>query len=120
MMKDAIRHLLREVEEILSQREAEREPTVEQKLEKPSAYNFEILSRQREKFKDELMKFGRVPYAMSHGSVIRVCRPLLCFEQKDDNFLEVRYATEKSFWKKKLGGECQDMDLLAKVVLDLF
>ncbi|WP_210498206.1 hypothetical protein [Vibrio crassostreae] len=120
MMKDAIMQLLGEIEELLSQREAERVRTVDQKSEKPNAYNFEILAQQPEKFKDELMKFGRVPYAMSQGSVIRVCRPLLCFEQKDDNFLEVRYATEKSFWEKKLGGDCKDMDLVAKVVLDLF
>ncbi|MFS1430505.1 hypothetical protein LMH73_026175 [Vibrio splendidus] len=80
------------------------------------------LASDPELFKSLLMEHGRVPYQLDNNAVITVCRPLLCFENKTNDFKTTRFLVEQGFWKKKLSDESlgDDWKILSRVVLELF
>lgn len=122
-LDQAVKTLLIAIQQIIDTREAkkatEEPPTTPVVI---PVYDANMLTHNGEEFKCLLMEHGRVPFRLSNGSVITVCRPLLCFEQKPDDFKAKRYLVEKQFWENKLADEAHSNDwiFLACTVLELF
>ncbi len=80
------------------------------------------------RFLQKVLQNGRVPLKLENKSIIQVCRPLLCFENKDQPFKENRLEVERQYWIKiKNKGEQEsptkqekDMAFLALKMLTLF
>lgn len=85
-------------------------------------YTFRNIEQEKDDFVSGLLEEGRMYYRLENRSVITVCRPLLGFEKKDDEFKARRFEVEKNFWLKKLNDNKigEDYKILARIMIPLF
>lgn len=79
-------------------------------------------------FLDKVLKNGREKVQLTNKNIIIVCKPLLCFENKDDLFKSNRLKTEKEYWLKQMNqakkdnASQQELDMacIAEIMSTLF